>query len=339
MPTRDRMHRGSAAGLAVAFGLFLASSGMAQRVSPMPAAISPMPATDGLGRTLPMPGEVSGPRPGRFVGIFYFLWHENKGRKRPERGRPLRHRQDPGPGPRCGPPPALAALGADRHVPLLGRAAPRLLPEHRPLGDPPPRPTPGRRGRRHADLRRHQRPDLSRRLHRPSARSSGTIRDSGGRTPRIAFMVNTQAGATARQVYRDLYQPGKFRDLWFFWQGKPLLLCDPAEADAGAPRVLHAPQGPLALHDGQHPLRLALGGDLPPALRLHRRPGHGRAGQRLGGPEPPRPRRPGDEHERRQRPRAELPRRRPRHDARRARSRRELPGAVEAGLRSSTRRS
>ena len=56
------------------------------------------------------------------------------------------------------------------------------------------------------------------------------VRASGGRTPQIAFMVNTKAGPTARQAYRDLYRPGKFRDLWFVWQGKPLMLCDPAEA-------------------------------------------------------------------------------------------------------------
>ena len=40
-------------------------------------------------------------------------------------------------------------------------------------------------------------------------------------------MVNTKAGETAQQIYVDLYKPGRFRDLWFYWQGKPLLLCDP----------------------------------------------------------------------------------------------------------------
>ena len=27
-----------------------------------------------------------------------------------------------------------------------------------------------------------------------------------------------------------LYKPGRYRELWFCWQGKPLLLCDPAQA-------------------------------------------------------------------------------------------------------------
>jgi hypothetical protein len=56
------------------------------------------------------------------------------------------------------------------------------------------------------------------------------VRQEGGRTPQIAFMVNTEAGKTAKEIYRDLYQPGLFRELWFHWQGKPLMICDPAEA-------------------------------------------------------------------------------------------------------------
>ena len=36
--------------------------------------------------------------------------------------------------------------------------------------------------------------------------------------------------ADGDQLFRELYEPGLHRDLWFLWQGKPLLLCDPAEA-------------------------------------------------------------------------------------------------------------
>ena len=48
------------------------------------------------------------------------------------------------------------------------------------------------------------------------------VRFAGGRTPQIVFMVNTQAGQTASKIYRDLYQPGLYPELWFRWQGKPL---------------------------------------------------------------------------------------------------------------------
>jgi hypothetical protein len=43
-------------------------------------------------------------------------------------------------------------------------------------------------------------------------------------------MANTKAGETARELFRDLYEKNLFPDLWFRWQGKPLLICDPKEA-------------------------------------------------------------------------------------------------------------
>ncbi|MEZ6102302.1 MAG: hypothetical protein R3E01_25470 [Pirellulaceae bacterium] len=56
------------------------------------------------------------------------------------------------------------------------------------------------------------------------------VRAAGGTTPQFAFMVNTRAGETAEELYERIYLPGRFPDLWFQWQGKPLLICDPAEA-------------------------------------------------------------------------------------------------------------
>ncbi len=51
----------------------------------------PWPATDALGRRLPLAGEpgIRPPRGDRYVGIFYFLWHDNPGGKQPERRRPF----------------------------------------------------------------------------------------------------------------------------------------------------------------------------------------------------------------------------------------------------------
>ncbi|MCF6284997.1 MAG: hypothetical protein L3K26_07390, partial [Candidatus Hydrogenedentes bacterium] len=56
------------------------------------------------------------------------------------------------------------------------------------------------------------------------------IRKAGGKTPQIAFMTNTRAGETADELYKDLYGAGKYKELWFHWEGKPLLICDPAQA-------------------------------------------------------------------------------------------------------------
>ncbi len=56
------------------------------------------------------------------------------------------------------------------------------------------------------------------------------MRQEGERTPQFAFMVNTQAGKTAQEIYQNLYQPGLYSELWFRWQGKPLMICDPEQA-------------------------------------------------------------------------------------------------------------
>jgi hypothetical protein len=50
------------------------------------------------------------------------------------------------------------------------------------------------------------------------------IRAEGGRTPRIAFLVHNGADRASRALWQDLYAEGKFRELWFEWQGKPLIM-------------------------------------------------------------------------------------------------------------------
>jgi hypothetical protein len=57
------------------------------------------------------------------------------------------------------------------------------------------------------------------------------LRRSGQRTPQLAFMVNTRARATAKEIYHTLYQANRYPELWFLWQGKPLMICDPVQAD------------------------------------------------------------------------------------------------------------
>ncbi len=186
---------------------------------------TPWPATDALGRPLPLAEEVGPPRDNRFVGIFYFLW-----------------------------------LGQDYgHDPydiakILARDPEALKKGDSPLWGP--------RGRYHfwAEpllgyyntmdpwvLRRHAHLladagvdtlifDTTNAVTYPAVYTKlcevfTQIRREGGRTPQLCFMVNSQAGRTARKIYEELYEPGRFRELWFRWQGKPLMICDPAEAD------------------------------------------------------------------------------------------------------------
>ena len=51
----------------------------------------------------------------------------------------------------------------------------------------------------------------------------------GNRTPQIAFLTPFWDPAkVVRELWRDLYSTGQYRELWFQWDGKPLLLADPA---------------------------------------------------------------------------------------------------------------
>ncbi len=56
-------------------------------------------------------------------------------------------------------------------------------------------------------------------------------RRDGIHTPQVAFMMNFGPAPSTltmlRSVYQDLYRPGKYRDLWFMWDGKPLVMAYP----------------------------------------------------------------------------------------------------------------
>jgi hypothetical protein len=41
---------------------------------------------------------------------------------------------------------------------------------------------------------------------------------------KIVFLTHAQSGATSTYLYNTLYGPNKYSDLWYYWQGKPLIL-------------------------------------------------------------------------------------------------------------------
>ena len=185
---------------------------------------TPWPASDALGRTLPAASEIKPPRANRTVGIFYFLTH---GRDRTSLPHDIAKilAQDPDvlskpDSPLWGPEHASYYWGQ----PLYGyynSTDPWVL-------------------RRHAQLladagidtvifdttNRETHPEV----YFAICQVWSQIRKEGGRTPQICFMVNTKAGETAQEIFHDLYQPGLYPELWFRWQGKPLMICDPNEA-------------------------------------------------------------------------------------------------------------
>ena len=119
------------------------------------------------------------------------------------RMRPLRHHEDPRPGPRRDgeglPPPR-----ADVRPAPLGRAALRLLPLDRPGRHPQARPDALRRRGRPDRLRRDQRPHLRRELGRPAGRFRRSPRhwgtDPAGRLPLPLLHVSAPRPARTGRV-------------------------------------------------------------------------------------------------------------------------------------------
>lgn len=228
----------------------------ANQLYAQPAACSASPpcwpAVDGLGRVLPTAQEVGAPKPDRFVGIFYFLTH-NDSRSRSDGAGPhdiskvmaqdphaLQHTDSP----------AWGAPGGEYYwgEPLYGyylSTDPWVI-------------------RRHAQLLAATGVDTlifdtTNAVTYPETYTKicevfTEFRKAGGHTPQIVFMVNTQAGKTADQLYHDLYQPGRFRDLWFIWKGKPLLICDPGDASPAVKEffTLRAAHWPFTLVNTQN---------------------------------------------------------------------------------------
>jgi hypothetical protein len=186
---------------------------------------TPWPAIDALGRVAPAGGEVAAPRPGHVVGIFYFLTLGGSGGPGPFNIAEILAR-DPGILKKPNSPLWGGAHGPYFWgEPLLGyynTTDPWVL-------------------RRHAHLLADAGVDTLifdttnavtyRNVYMKLCEVFSQVRKEGGRTPQLCFMVNTRAGATAREIYNDLYKPGLYKELWFEWQGKPLMICDPAEAD------------------------------------------------------------------------------------------------------------
>ncbi len=189
----------------------------------------PWPATDALGRQLPTPEEVGALRKDHFVGIFYFLWLNERHNKSPHWDGPhdvSRILQSDPDAIRKPNSPFWGPIGMSHYwgEPLYGyylSVDPWVL-------------------RRHAHLLADAGVDTLifdttnavtyRDVYMKLCEVFRQVRKEGGRTPQISFMVNTEAGKTARELYNDLYKPGHYSELWFRWQGKPLMVCDPNQA-------------------------------------------------------------------------------------------------------------
>jgi len=198
--------------------LGLLTGGLGAGLAPVP-----WPATDGLGRSLPLAAETGPVRGDRTVAMFYFLWL--------------------GPHAAAGGPWDVTKILAADPAAMQKPESPLWGPLHAPhhWGE-------SIFGYYNTDdayvLRKHAQMltdagvdtvvfDVTNQLtyrdqYRALLETWSAVRAEGGRTPQIAFLCPFwQPAKVVRELWRDLYEPGLHRDLWFAWQGKPLLLADP----------------------------------------------------------------------------------------------------------------
>ena len=189
----------------------------------------PWPATDALGRELPLTAEVGPPKKDRFVGIFYLPWTGDEFSYGPYDVSKILVDQ-----------PDMRATPTFRHTgpkewhyaywgePLFG---------YYKLTDP-------------WVIRRHMHMLADAGVDALVLDATNAeiyenvlsqflpvllgIRAEGGRVPQLLFMLNTDMGNAAKQLLEKFYRPGRYNELWFRWEGKPLMLCNP---EAASPEV------------------------------------------------------------------------------------------------------
>jgi hypothetical protein len=173
-------------------------------------------ATDDLGRELPGYDECGPPKANKTVGMFYYLWHDSaRGILRDNAMAVAKNPDARFYGPK-----------GEWHwwgEPLLGYYL---------VSDPFVQ-------RTHAAMLNDAGVDTVvcdvtnaftyRDQYTALCRAYEQIRSLGQTTPDIAFITHSKTGPTVQKLYDDLYSKRLYSDLWFRWQGKPLLMTKAGE--------------------------------------------------------------------------------------------------------------
>jgi hypothetical protein len=183
-------------------------------------------AVDMLGRAVATGDKAPASRPDRFVGMFYFLWQGQHGQSGPYDNSKILAAHPEALEDAAN--PAWGPLHAFHHwgEPLFGYY----------LSDD------GWVLRRHAQMLADAQVDVvifdvTNRSTYPACYTAlceafMDIRAHGERTPQIAFLCPFgDPASTARELFDAMYKPGRYPELWFHWEGKPLIMADPAKVD------------------------------------------------------------------------------------------------------------
>ncbi len=210
--TRKRMIKRSAFWISVLVGSMPLMQANAQETRDLHA--DTWVATDALGRKLPLGGAVRAPRSDRFVGIFYFVWQGYHGTSGPyDISRLLAasptHPQWGGTGafhwwgePEVGYFRATDPWVARRNLEMLAIAGIDTLFI-----------------------------DVTNAFTYPAEmtvlfETARQMRAQGNPTPQFTFLLNAHTVPTVKTLWAKWYQANQYPELWFRWQGKPLILAD-----------------------------------------------------------------------------------------------------------------
>ncbi|RED98339.1 hypothetical protein [Marinoscillum furvescens] len=173
-------------------------------------------ATDALGRTLPSYEDVGQKKEDKFVGVFYYIWHGYHGNKIYDITQILKQPE------------------SDRHWGPKGKFHFWGEPEYGYYRSDDPWVI-------RKDLQMLSNADVdfiffdvtNNRTYLKTVKLlceiSTEMRQQGISTPEICFLSNTKSGRVMNELYDEFYSKGLHEDLWFRWDGKPLVLGHPED--------------------------------------------------------------------------------------------------------------
>jgi len=179
-------------------------------------------ATDAIGRDLPIAKNCPSPRKDKFVGIFYWSWHH------PNHGGPRDISKILAEAKKTGEEPKWQdGIGASHFwgEPELGYY----------INDDP------YISRKHASMLcdagidviifdTTNTPYTFKDQYTTICETYLKIRNEGGRTPQVMFLAPFGSSQdVVNKIFADLYSKNLYKDLWFIWDGKPLVLADPKD--------------------------------------------------------------------------------------------------------------
>ena len=183
-------------------------------------------ATDALGRTLPTFSQTDSPKDGRWVGLFYWLWH---GDDRFGKDYNFTDYLKAHPGIRYFTP----SLDGGPMNPALYWAEP-LFGYYRST-DPWVI-------RKHLALLAHAGIDFLYLDYTNAVvydqelatflKVAEELKSEGMAVPRLVFFLHTTPDAQIESLYTKWYKPGHYDDMWFRWHSKPLIMCTPPDPGA-----------------------------------------------------------------------------------------------------------